>query len=65
MPQDIQQLIRRTKVLIEVSEALCGGSNRTIERSKRLLESVAATRSVQLKVQRIPLSRDEKAEHPS
>ena len=45
MPQDLPRLMHRIRVLVEVSEALCNGSMRAIERSKRLLETIDAERT--------------------
>jgi len=47
MLQDLLRLIHRTRVLIEASEALCSGSERAIQKSKRLLESIDAERAEQ------------------
>lgn len=47
MPHDLSCLIRRTLALIEASDALCSGSERAIQKSKRLLESIDAERAAQ------------------
>ena len=51
MLQDLLRLIHRTRVLIEVSEELCSGSMRAIQKSKRLLETIDAERAWQHKAQ--------------
>lgn len=45
MAEDLPRLMHHTRVLIEVSEALCNGSMRAIERSKRLLDTIDAERA--------------------
>ena len=54
MAKDPQRLIRQTLALIEVSEALCRTSLRAIERSKRLLESLTASRPAEKTEEREP-----------
>jgi len=59
MPQDLPRLVQRTLVLVQVSEELCSGSMRAIQKSKRLLETIDAERGSQQNAQ--PLRRSQPA----
>ena len=60
MSADFPRLINRTRLLLEVSEALCSGSRRAIQKSKRLLETIEAKRSSQRTAKPIRRSRQGK-----
>jgi hypothetical protein len=64
MLQDLLSLVHRTRVLIEVSEELCSGSMRTIQRSKRLLETIDAERGSQQNAQPPRRSQPAKLDSP-
>jgi len=45
MPEDLDGIIRRAKQLQESSKHLCDGSARAIQKSKRLIEAITASRN--------------------
>ncbi len=45
MSRDLQELRRRTKVLVEASKELCDGSFRALKESKCLLEKIESLSS--------------------
>jgi len=64
MPQDLPRLVQRTLVLVQVSEELCSGSMRAIQKSKRLLETIDAERGSQQNAQPLRRSQPAKLDSP-